>query len=72
MIHSFLDVFSVVGNAIRQEGFFCMWRGMGPTLLRDVPFSGRFCIYWFAYIRDWVAMQKLKHVLSALAIIVPS
>lgn len=36
----FVDVFSVVGNAIRQEGFFSMWRGMGPTLLRDVPFSG--------------------------------
>jgi len=44
--YRYRDVFSVVGNAIRQEGFFCMWRGMGPTLLRDVPFSA---FYWSAY-----------------------
>lgn len=40
------EVFSVIRNAIRQEGIFCMWRGMGPTLLRDVPFSA---LYWTAY-----------------------
>eukprot|EP00112_Aurelia_sp_Birch-Aquarium-sp1_P000915 Seg109.5 transcript_id=Seg109.5/GoldUCD/mRNA.D3Y31 product="Solute carrier family 25 member 40" protein_id=Seg109.5/GoldUCD/D3Y31 len=44
--YKYTEVFSVIRNAIRQEGFLCMWRGMGPTLLRDVPFSA---FYWSAY-----------------------
>eukprot|EP00794_Sanderia_malayensis_P003368 gene3368-3857_t len=48
------QVFSIVRNAIRQEGVFCMWRGMGPTLLRDVPFSA---FYWTAY-----EMTKSRYV----------
>jgi len=25
---------------IKQDGFASLWRGVGPSLLRDVPFSG--------------------------------
>ena len=28
--------------SMRQEGLTSLWRGIGPTLLRDVPFSGKF------------------------------
>ena len=31
---------SVVRAAVRTEGWRSLWRGLGPTLLRDVPFSG--------------------------------
>jgi len=39
-------LFSLIINSVKEEGIVSMWRGIGPTLLRDVPFSG---IYWVAY-----------------------
>ena len=35
-----LDLISVIKNAIQQGGVLSLWQGLGPTLLRDVPFSG--------------------------------
>jgi len=33
---------------VEQDGVAGLWRGLGPTLLRDVPFS---CLYWLGYER---------------------
>uniref|UniRef100_T2M9G7 Solute carrier family 25 member 40 n=1 Tax=Hydra vulgaris TaxID=6087 RepID=T2M9G7_HYDVU len=33
-------------TTINGEGIFCLWKGIGPTLFRDVPFSG---FYWLFY-----------------------
>jgi len=38
-----VGVFSEIAQIARQEGFSQLYRGLAPTLLRDVPFSG---IYW--------------------------
>jgi len=42
----YTELFYVVKTALREEGVLSMWRGIGPTLLRDVPFSA---IYWMGY-----------------------
>eukprot|EP00035_Acanthoeca_spectabilis_P018279 m.385793 g.385793 ORF g.385793 m.385793 type:complete len:403 (-) comp16742_c1_seq24:1362-2570(-) len=39
---------SLVADAVRTEGVLSLWRGLGATLLRDVPFSA---IYWVGYER---------------------
>lgn len=35
-----------VSNVVREEGFLALWRGVGTTMWRDVPFS---MIYWLGY-----------------------
>lgn len=44
---------SVVRTAIRQGGVRSLWQGLGPSLLRDVPFSA---LYWFGY--EFLRSQK--------------
>lgn len=39
---------------VQIEGPKALWRGLLPTMLRDVPFSG---IYWMGY-------ERIKHRLS--------
>lgn len=43
---SYCEIGQGVKNLIQHQGFFSMWRGLGPTILRDVPFSS---IYWACY-----------------------
>ena len=41
----------IVGGAtalVRREGLSALFKGLGPTLIRDVPFS---CVYWLGYER---------------------
>lgn len=37
-----------IRSAVEAEGWRSLWRGLGPTLLRDVPFSA---MYWYNYER---------------------
>ncbi|KLO20221.1 mitochondrial carrier [Schizopora paradoxa] len=52
--HTLRSVLTSIRALIRSQGFGTLWRGLGPTLWRDVPFSG---IYWASY-------ESLKHSLE--------
>lgn len=38
---SYAELVSCIRTAVEVDGFVSLWRGLGPTLLRDVPFSGQ-------------------------------
>ncbi|XP_034489826.1 solute carrier family 25 member 40 [Drosophila innubila] len=40
------EMFSSVRQVVQSQGILGLWRGLPPTILRDVPFSG---IYWTCY-----------------------
>lgn len=44
--HTLRSVLSSVRALVNKQGVLFLWRGLGPTLWRDVPFSG---IYWANY-----------------------
>ena len=51
--YSYVQVISALRTAIHNEGLLSLWRGLFPTLLRDVPFT---IFYWVGY-------EYLKHEL---------
>jgi solute carrier family 25 protein 39/40 len=44
--HTLKSVLESLSGVVRAHGVQHLWRGLGPTLWRDVPFSG---LYWASY-----------------------
>lgn len=44
--HTLRSVLKSIQGLVQERGALALWRGLGPTLWRDVPFSG---IYWASY-----------------------
>ncbi|NXE84882.1 S2539 protein, partial [Cochlearius cochlearius] len=53
---SYRELSVCIQSAVAQDGWLSLWRGWGPTVLRDVPFSA---LYWFNYelVREWLCRQ---------------
>lgn len=45
---SYRELGDCIRTAVEADGWRSLWRGLGPTLLRDVPFSA---MYWYNYER---------------------
>lgn len=43
---SYLEMRVALNQMLQQEGWLSLYKGLWPTILRDVPFS---CIYWGSY-----------------------
>jgi solute carrier family 25 protein 39/40 len=64
--HTLRSVLSSIRTLIQTNGFQVMWRGLGPTLWRDVPFSG---FYWASYEKWKRAFAKRGHEGAGVAFI---
>uniref|UniRef100_A0A8D0L935 Mitochondrial glutathione transporter SLC25A39 n=1 Tax=Sphenodon punctatus TaxID=8508 RepID=A0A8D0L935_SPHPU len=53
---SYSELRICIQSAVAQDGWLSLWRGWGPTVLRDVPFSA---LYWFNYelVKEWLCIQ---------------
>ncbi|XP_048373101.1 probable mitochondrial glutathione transporter SLC25A39 isoform X2 [Sphaerodactylus townsendi] len=53
---SYRELRVCIQSAVAQDGWLSLWRGWGPTVLRDVPFSA---LYWYNYelVKDWLCSR---------------
>lgn len=56
--HTLRSVLLSIRAPVQAQGFRYLWRGLGPTLWRDVPFSG---IYWASYEGWKAAFARQRH-----------
>ncbi|KIJ40185.1 hypothetical protein M422DRAFT_60619 [Sphaerobolus stellatus SS14] len=56
--HTLPSVLKDIRSLVRSQGLLSLWRGLGPTLWRDVPFSG---IYWAGYETYKAAFERRGH-----------
>lgn len=52
---SYRQLTECIHSAVKTEGWRSLWRGFGPTLLRDVPFSA---MYWYNYEKGKIWLCK--------------
>lgn len=52
---SYAELRQAVATSVKNNGILFMMRGLGPSLLRDVPFSA---IYWYGY--EYVKSRNLR------------
>ncbi|KAJ8004970.1 hypothetical protein DPEC_G00141800 [Dallia pectoralis] len=55
---SYRELSEVIRSAVQTDGWRSLWRGLGATLLRDVPFSA---MYWYNYEKGKVWLCKHYH-----------
>ncbi|QRV75913.1 mitochondrial carrier protein [Ceratobasidium sp. AG-Ba] len=56
--HTMRSVLLGIRSMVVTDGARSLWRGLGPTLWRDVPFSG---IYWAGYESGKRTLKRLGH-----------
>ena len=47
---SYEELHRFVSKKVSEDGWISLWRGWAPTILRDVPFSGRIYLLHFKWL----------------------
>lgn len=56
--HTLSSVLTDIRSVVRSQGVGSLWRGLGPTLWRDMTFSG---LYWAMYEKCKALLQERGH-----------
>ena len=50
-----------LSHMVRQQGALALWKGLSPTLWRDVPFSGRHVLGWGVAFSLFFYLNEISH-----------